>query len=123
MTPAEFKVLFPQFVAEDEDRIQVFLDLAVPYFNEDRWGAFYTEGLANLVAHSIVTANAEQAAFAAAPNQLQAGDVSSKSVGSVSVGRDGTLLNKQAADPFLRTTYGQRYAYLRRKAGMGGIAV
>ena len=123
MTPAQFKALFTQFAAEDDDRVQGFLDLAAPYFNVERWGAFYTEGLANLVAHSIVTANAEQAAFAAAPNQLQAGDVVGKTVGAVSVTRDGQLLNKQAADPFLRTTYGQRYVYLRRKAGMGGIAV
>jgi hypothetical protein len=120
VTPSEFKAIFPQFTAETTERVQAFLDLAVPYFNVERWGDFYSEGLANFVAHSIVVGNYEAAQSTSIAN---ANDVSSKTVGALSVSRDGTLLNWQAKDPFMRTTYGQRYAYLRRKIGLGGFAV
>lgn len=120
MTPSEFKAFFPQFTLETTERVQSFLDLAVPYFNVPRWGDFYSEGLANFVAHSIVIANFEATQ---STSQTNANDVTEKHVGPVGMSRDSALLNLQAKVPFMRTTYGQRYMYLRRKIGLGGFAV
>jgi hypothetical protein len=120
VTPSGFKALFPKFMGESDERIQALLNLAAPYFNVERWGAFYPEGIANWVAHSIVVDNAEGAQ---PTDQLNANDVTEKHVGPVGMTRDSQLLNAQAKNPFMRTTYGQKYVYLRGKVGFGGLAV
>ena len=121
MTPSEFQAQFPdgEFDALEDSYIQVFLDRAVPYFSVDRWGDFYSEGLAYFVANSIVVSKAH----AAKALKLDGGNVSEKHVGPVGMSFDGALLNAQAKDPAKQTTYGQNYAFLRGKVGMGGLAV
>jgi hypothetical protein len=47
----------------------------------------------------------------------------SKKVGDVQVTKDTGLLNKQADNPFYRTLYGQKYLYLRKQVGGGGLSV
>jgi hypothetical protein len=126
VTPSAFLLLFPQFQALETatpGTVQKYLNRAGPRFNVNRWGEDYAEGLSNYVAHLIVTDQSDQALYAAAPTQLVAGDVTTKRVGEESIARDGTLLGKEMSDPVLTTRYGQRYAYLRRKVGMGGLAV
>lgn len=118
MTPSEFKAVFPdgEFNALDNSYIQKFLDKAVPYFNVTRWGAHYSEGLANFVAHRIVVSKA-QAALAL---QVDSGNVTEEHVAAVGHSMDGNLLNKQAEDPFLTTNYGREYAARRDLVGIGG---
>lgn len=126
MTPSAFLALFPQFQAletADHGTIQGYLDRAGPYFDVSRWGAFYTDGLANWTAHTLTMDQAEQAQFALAPSALVAGDVTTKTVGRETISRDGTLLGREMTDPMLKTTYGQRYVKLRRLVGLGGAAV
>ncbi len=117
MTPAVFRTVIPALSGETDATINAVLALSTPWFNLDRWGAFLTEGLANWVAHNIVTGRHTNAA-----GMLTAGDATDKQVGSVRVSRGETLLKAQIEDPFMRTVYGQRYRYLARLAGMGGIA-
>ena len=121
MTPAEFLADpdFSAFVTEDPDTIAKWMVKAAPFFDVSRWGAFYSEGLGNWVAHRIIMSNLR----ATRPtNQLDAGDTASKSVGSVSKSYDSLLINAQAKDPYMRTSYGQEYCRLRRLVGMGGFA-
>lgn len=121
MTPTEFKTRFPEFAAETDARVQLFINDAEPNFDLARWDDLYEVGVAYFVAHEISLANL-QTKLGGSAGSL-AGDVSQKKVGEVSVTRDTGLLNRQADDPFLRTVYGQKYAYYRKLVGMGGAAV
>ncbi len=120
MTPSEFKAWFPApsaFASMTDGAISPFIARTVPYFNEARWGDFYSEGVANLTAHFIVMNTVTAAAGVTA---AQAGDVVSKSVGAVSVSKSGELVAEAAHDTFMRTPYGQEYCRLRRIVGLGG---
>lgn len=121
MTPTEFKARFPEFSSETDDRVQLFINDADPLFDQARWDDLYPVGLANLVAHELVVAN-EQTAAAGKISRL-ANDTLTKKVGDVQVGKDTMLLNKQAENPYMRTSYGQKYLNLRKLVGMGGVAV
>lgn len=118
MTPSEFKAAFPdgEFNSLTDQYIQTFLTRAANQMNEARWGRWYSEGLANCTAHFIVRSKS-QAAKSLAPD---AGDVTEKHVGPVGLSKDGQLLNAQARDPFMSTTYGQQYVFLRQLVGTGG---
>lgn len=120
MDASEFKALFTQFASETDERVESFIDLAAPYFDVSRWGDFYSEGIANWVAHSIVVSNAEAAA---STSVVDADDFISDSAGGASTTRSGQMIADEARDPFLRTSYGRRYCYLRRLVGMGGVVV
>lgn len=124
MTPTSFKTRFPQFAAEDDDRIQFFIDDADPFFDVCRWGGFYEVGIANFVAHELVVANADAAAAAAGGASAgMSNNTTTKKVDMVQVTRDATLLQAEANDPYMRTVYGQRYVELRDQVGMGAVAV
>lgn len=120
MTAAEFKAWFigGQFDDVEDTTVEAWIARATPYFNVTRWGGYYTEGLANWVAHNLVesTATARKSI-----QQTDANDTIHKQIGPISIGKDSGLLNAQAKDPFMRTTYGQRYRYLAGRVGMGGM--
>lgn len=124
MNAAQFKELFPagEFNAVD-DSTALFTTAkkrADLYFDVDRWqqAGMYEEGYANCVAHFMVLLKAQSAKSIA---QESAGDVASRSIsGAVAQTRDSQMINREAADPFMRTSYGQQYAYLRDIVGVGG---
>ena len=121
MTPSEFLADpdFVAFAAESPATIAKWLVKAVPFFDVGRWGAWYSEGLGNWIAHRIVMSNLR----ATQPtNRTDAGDTASKAVGPVSKSYDSMLINAQAKDPYMRTSYGQEFCRLRRLVGMGGFA-
>lgn len=118
MTPDEIIARYPQFASVDVTVIQTAIDDADPFFNVCRWRNFYEQGLAAFVAHNLT--------LAAGP--VDTGDGSqtarvSKSIGEVSVSYSSGMVDKYAADPFMRTVYGQKYKYLARLVGMGAVAV
>ena len=53
MTPSEFKTQFPEFAAETDERVQLFIDRAAPHFDVERWGDLYPDGVAYHVAHEL----------------------------------------------------------------------
>lgn len=123
MTPSEFQAQFPdgEFDSLAGSYIQKFLDAAAPHFNVVRWGKRYSEGLANYVAHRIVSSRAQAAKSI---NQADANDVVTRAIsGAVSMTKDPEMLRMQAEDPVMRTTYGQQYAFLRGLVGRGGLTV
>lgn len=121
MTPAEFKLQFPELSTEVDARIEFMIAKAEPYFDVARWEDFYNDGLAYFVAHRLVLAAAAVAAGAQAAATVS--DHTSMSVGEVSIDKDGQAVRDQMADPFLRTTYGQEYRRLEKIVGAGGVAL
>ena len=121
MTPSEFlsDPDFSAFSAEEPDTIAKWMVKAAPFFDVARWGAFYSEGLGNWVAHRIVLSN-QRATMPT--NRADSGNMISKTVGPVSASYDSLLINAQAKDPYMRTSYGQEFCRLRRLVGMGGFA-
>jgi hypothetical protein len=120
MTAAEFKSRFPAFASEPNARVDSYFARAVPYFDVERWGGFYSDGVAGWVAHNIVLDNAAERDSTTDPDT---GDVTEKHVGPVGMSRDSQLMNKQADNPYYSTKYGQRYLRLARLVGAGGTAV
>ena len=119
MTPAEFKAIYPKFTSENDVRVQVFIDQAAVELDVDRWGDLYQRGLGLLTAH-ILTAESQDAATA---TSAVADLTTQKKVGDVSVSRSEAMLQAQAGDPLMRTTYGQEFKRLRRMVGVGAWAV
>lgn len=136
MTPAQFTAWFPkgQFgssgtptfiqpdgtLSTDPTYVQAFCTRSDQYFDQDRWGDWYAEGAAYLIAHFITI---DQNEGAQAPNQIEANDTTAERIGPISVTRHADAVMAQVKDPVMRTTYGQHYAYLRRQVGLGGMVV
>lgn len=116
MTPADFKKRFPEFEQQSDERVQMFIDDADPFFDQVRWGDLYDLGISYLVAHEIALANANAAS-------AMTDDVVMKKVGDEQVQRDSNLMNKQSDNPYMRTTYGQKYLYYMRFVGAGGVSL
>lgn len=116
MTAAEFSAAFPAFKNEDEALVTAQINASAPYFDATRWGAFLAEGQGCWVAHMIVIGKSDGVA-------VEANDLTSRVTEHYNFTRSTDMVNKQGADPFLRTVYGQRYRYLARQVGMGPVAV
>lgn len=120
MTPTEFKTLFPEFTAVADVRVQLFIDRAVPYFDVARWDDQYADGIAYFVAHNLALATPT----GTLGNGLGLTDVKiMKKVGPVTVQQSEQILLANAKDPYMKTTYGQKYSELKRLVGIGGTAV
>ena len=110
--PASFKTRFPEFAAESDPRIQLFIDDSVIVLNYAFWGTKYDLGLSYLTAHYLTLAN-----------KSEAGSVTSKNpIGGRTV--DGVAVTYTPATPvdqgdayLAYTTYGQRYLALRKTLG------
>lgn len=117
MTVLEFQTAFPAFAAVSSGDITRHMTSAGRLCAAAEWGDLYDSGFGNLTAHFI---RAEQLDAAVG---VRADDAIDKAVGQVRVSRSATLLQKQMADPFLRTSYGRMYRYLSSQVGRGAVAV
>jgi hypothetical protein len=122
VTAAEFQAWFigGQFSTLNDSVIEGYLARATPYFAVTRWGAWLPEGIANWVAHSIIVDRAEAAGSI---DEIDSDDATSERFAGISTSRHADIVMASVKDPFLRTTYGRRYAYLRRMVGLGGAVV
>lgn len=117
-TAAEIKARYPALSTIADPVIEVAIADAVPWFDADRWGAFYAQGFAAFVAHMVVADQRAAAGNAAGASGL----MTSKKVGDVEVQYAAPAVS--IADvAFASTSYGQRYLQLRRLIGIGGISV
>lgn len=130
ITVAEFKARFPEFTDSD-DRIQLFINDATPFFDLCRWGNFYAVGFANFVAHNLALSN-QRIADAAASGvsggaSLNSQAITSERVGDVAVtygsNTSGNGRTNVMDNPYMKTTYGQVYYKYVRLAGLGAVAV
>jgi len=119
VTPADFKTRFPEFASETDQRVQLFINDALPLLDQARWDDLYDVGLANLVAHELSLANTNVLVGGVGT----AGDETSVSVGDVSIDRGADLVKMEMEDTYYKTSYGQRFRKYQRLVGGGGVAV
>ncbi len=115
-TFAQFVALFPEFASLPSATFNAWLSNATPFFNQGRWADLLTLGVCYWIAHSITLANANSV-------QPMTDDTSGQKAGDVSYQRDSKLVNAEADDPYMRTTYGQQYRYYMKQVGAGATAL
>nr|DAJ97447.1 MAG TPA: head to tail adaptor [Caudoviricetes sp.] len=113
MTNADFLAKFPEFSNVDLARIDLALDEAKLQVVENIWGRFYGVGVLHLAAHILAMQGALNADAGANPQPLR--EVSSKAVGSLSVGyTSGKTGFESEYGSYYLTKYGQRFLELKR---------
>lgn len=120
-TPALFKIRFPEFVAIDDDRIQLFLDDAADGMSAIIWGERFDTGQAYLAAHFLV--NGENSA--AGGGTGASGPVASRSVDgtSVSYAQVSSTDGSRNEGFYKSTIYGQRYLAILNTLGVSAYVV
>lgn len=109
---AKFIIKFPEFKAIGEDLFNIVLDEAKLEVSQKIWGRYYESGILNLTAHILA---AQGYLNGGNTNAQPLREVSSKSVGSLSVGyNSGKTGFENAKGSYYLTKYGQRYLELKR---------
>jgi hypothetical protein len=116
VTPQQFQTQFPEFQNVTQAMIQMWISAAPPFFNVQRWGDLLNLGVLFWVAHQIKLGQANA-------DQPLTDDSTMQKAGDVSYMRDSKLVNAQAENPYMRTTYGQQYLYYMRLVGAGATAL
>lgn len=120
MTPADFIAAFPAFKDTQVPDIQRHLNASPPYFDVDRWGGFYNEGLGNWVAHRLIV----EKRHAASQNDVALkGDVTSEETQGITTARSSAVLEAVVLDRYKATTYGQEYRRLSKRVGLGALTI
>lgn len=121
ITPSTFKVRFPEFVSEEDARIQLFLDDAELILNSTYWGDKLDLGTAYFTAHSLAVANR----MAEGGSAGTTGPVSARAVDGVSVtyGSSAPVAGSQGEAYYLSTSYGQKYLALVKSLGIAAQIV
>ena len=113
MTNADFLAKFPEFSNVALVRIDLALDEAKLQVVKNIWGRFYEVGVLHLAAHILATQGALSADAGANPQPLR--EVSSKTVGSLSVGyTSGKTGFERESGSYYLTKYGQRFLELKK---------
>ncbi len=122
MDVAGFRAQIPAFASAtdwpDAD-VTAALGISATYIATEEWGSFYDEGVSAWVADRLVT---DKVLSTIGPLGALTGSETLKTVGTVTVGRDAQIILAQMHNPYLRTTFGQRFAYLQNLA-FGGATV
>lgn len=117
-TAADFKIRFPEFAAEDDARIELFIADSVTIINEVYWGTKYDLGLYYLTAHYLTLAN--KTATGAAGST---GTIASRAVDGVSISYVNTISDNENDAYYASTSYGQRYLALRKTLGVAACVI
>lgn len=122
ITASEFKIRFPEFVSESNERIDLFIEDAEIILNEAYWGDKYNIGLHYYTAHLLVIANKASESG----NTGSVAPIAGRSVDGVSISySSGNIGNKiNEGDVWLNSTqYGQRYINLRKNLGVAACVI
>lgn len=84
------------------------------------WGDYYVLGISNYVAFWLVMKGFDPSA---APNRSLADDITTKTVGRVTITRSSKIMEDKVANPFKRNIYGQTFLFYAKLVGQGGLAV
>lgn len=124
MDVAQFRLDFPEF-ADDavytDHMVNFWAGIGVELIDLDRWGNLFTQGQSLFVAHNLVIQRRNMSGAASGGSGMSFGVVSSKSVGSVSVSYDNSLVVMPNAGQWALTVYGLQYLQLARMIGVGGV--
>lgn len=118
ITPASFKIRFPEFASTADARIQIFIDDSVLILNETYWGVKYDLGLNYLTAHYLVLAEKSSAGNTGSNNE-----VASHTVDGASESFNNASVDNQSDAYFLSTSYGQRYIQIRNNLGVPAYVI
>lgn len=130
-TVEDFRTLMPAFSEEiiSDETLQAYIDMAHASVREARWHGLWREGMRLFIAH-FVTLLLMSPDEGATKDQLVnaskvSGAVSSKSVGSVSVGYDNSQATSDLTGwaAWKLTSYGVQFATLAKLVGKGGMLV
>ncbi|BBE09717.1 Uncharacterized protein MCB1EB_1556 [Mycoavidus cysteinexigens] len=118
ITPADVKARFPVLDAVEEAQLQLLIDDTRPFFNIDRWGAFYPRGACLLVAH-----------FWSMQQKVDKGEtapvyaVTARKAGEVQLSYASPSPLEMQDAWLAATSYGQQYLSLRKQVGFGALVV
>lgn len=124
MTPAEFRVLRPEFAnvtAFPDARIQQYLTLAGLRLRAVAWADMLDHGTELFVSHHLAQARAAERAASAGGAWQGSGAVASKAVDKVSVSYDTGSVALENAGDWNATSYGRQWFQLARMIGAGGL--
>lgn len=108
VTTVQFKIRFPEFVAQDDSRIQLFIDDAEIILNENYWGTKYNIGSSYFVAHELARAIKSETSG----GNGGGGAVTSRSVDGSSVGYSSKTPDSSSESYYSSTSYGLKYLAL-----------
>lgn len=114
ITPADFKIRFPEFDSVDDSRIQLFIDDSVLILNETYWGTKYDLGLYYLTAHYLTVATR----MANGNSDDASSSVTGKAVDGTSVTYGSPVINDGSDDFYNASAYGKQYLALRKNLGV-----
>ena len=124
MDAATFRQDFPEFADPakyPDSLINFWLRLATKLLRPERWADVLDEGIELFAAHNIVLErHAQISVNGGGVPGMSVGVVNSKQVDKLSVGYDTSIGLDPAAGHWNLTTYGTRFYWLMRLAGMGG---
>jgi Protein of unknown function (DUF4054) len=127
VTPASFRQMFTEFAdptgASSDSSLNLYIALAYAFLDPARWtAAIINLGVGLYVAHHITLDMRNQAAAAAGgvPGEAVA-PKSAKAVDKVSASMDTKAVSLDNAGYWNATSYGQRFIWLARQLGAGGI--
>ena len=107
-TPADVRIIAPEFAGKTDEEIQFFIDIAVLSCDEIIWGDFYNPGVCYLTAHLLTrSANGGSAA----------GPVQSEKVGDLS----RTYAVSSGGNALGSTAYGAEYLRLRSTLALSPV--
>jgi hypothetical protein len=120
ITPADFKIRFEEFESVPDSKIQFWLNDALLEVGESAWSELYEKGVFLLAAHllSLDLSNQDEDESGGAT-----GNVTSRSVGDVSVSFAKATSDSSSDDWYLQTSYGTEYLRLKKRMGMGIVAI
>lgn len=121
INPTDFKARYPEFLAIDDSRVQFYLDDALLEVGEQAWGSMYEKGVFLLAAHLLqleLDRIEDDSSGSVTMNR-----VTSKKVGDVQVSFARATADSTEDDWYLLTSYGVEYLRLKKRFGMGAVAV
>lgn len=116
--PADFKTRFPEYAAESDARIQMFIDDSVVILNETYWGEKYNLGLYYLTAHYLSLAQKTEAG-----SITSTAPIAGRAVDGASVSYTNSSIDDQSDAYYSSTSYGQRYLALRKNLGVPAYVI
>lgn len=120
LTPADFKIRYPEFDSVLDARVQFMLDDAALEVSEARWGTLNEKGVMLLAAHLL---SIDQDNNDSDDDSGGEGNLASKSIGDVSYSFSKATSESSSDDWYLSTSYGSEYLRLKKRVGMGVVAV
>lgn len=113
---AVLRVIAPEYAAQEEDTLRIWIELVEPYVSEKKFGSLYYQALAYLAAHKMAlnTPIKEEEETTSIKNTMH---VASYTEGSTSISFNNPAASGTAgADAeFLLTAYGTQFLSIRKQ--------